>query len=375
MILIVVALVGLRIRDHLLGEELVREVNRLSEPRPNAPKQLAIEGNYLDCVSRLPPVPPALAGSKELTEAVAHLRDEGAALDTLPQDVRHEWPGIERLASSALECARASTTATDWRQDDALPPDLTSALRHGIALSVRERLHAGAADEALDRCKGITLWARAVADPWGLGGAMHALATLRSILPACVDAIDHASPSAKQKFVREVQLVRASYPTFSSLMRMERADNQLTWHLLELTDAQRSRLPESAQSRTPSSSMLNPPLRLMNRLRWGAWVRAMNEFVAASDSPTRDAEFAAIFDSSSSTTRSLVAGTVPGAESTWLAYAHGHDHAIELFDFLLLLARVDLRESGAGDGGWEYSLDEDGKPRTFVLHPDSDEAP
>jgi hypothetical protein len=373
-ILIVVGVVGLRIRDYFLGETLVREVNRLSAPRPNAPNQLAAEGDYHDCVSRLPPPASSLAKySKELTEAVAHVRDDGARLETLPADVRSELPTIEAYARAALGCARASTTSTAWGAVTGSPPDLAWQVRSAIALSVRRELETDRPDAALTRCTEVTLWARAVSDTYGLVGAMLAQNLLHGMLSMCVEAVDRSSANAKRTFLQELALVRAAFPRFSAIMELERAQAQVGVFLPELTSAQAARIPADARSQDWRAPMnLNPVQELALHIRWGAWVRAADARIAAADSPSRDADLVEIERRSWSPLDHLLPGAGLDGDDKWVKFAHRYDQSTQLIDLLLLLTRVDLREPGAGDGGWEYSLDEDGKPRSFVLHPDSE---
>lgn len=204
-------------------------------------------------------------------------------------------------------------------------------------------------------------------------GSLMAAGLVRQALPACVAAVDASSADAKRDFVRRLEALRASHVGFAEVLELERAQLQLGLYRERLTGAQLERLPASAREGADWLAALPAaPLRAVAvRLRWAAWVKALDARIAAARGPSRDAEFRSIDARVASPLDELAAMDLPAEPpDKWVTWAHRHDDLGDAFDFLILLARVDLGEPGAGDGGYEYSFELDGERRSYLLHPD-----
>ncbi|MEW5738732.1 MAG: hypothetical protein AB1938_07380 [Myxococcota bacterium] len=369
--LLIVGIIALVIREHSLGERLIEDVNRLSGPRPNAPPEIATDGDYLECVRTLPSVPPIYEElDKDVSAAVQSVR-HGAPLASLPSNIRGDLAALENLAAAVLSCARSSTTRIDWTSATHLPPDLKPSGKRAVTLLLRHQLEQGNTGAALHGCCSVVHWARALTETHGPLGADQGRTLLLYLLPVCVDAIDRAAADEKRAFVREVTLARGGYPSFSRVIELDSVISQLGLYSRHLSASQRERLAPGPRAARPWEPDLDWLQRLALRIRWGATVRANDARLAAANSPTRDADFLAITKRFSSPLDFLLPLPLeaPGVD-TWARYARLHDGTLAAVDFLLMLARVDLRESGAGDGGWTYVYDDDGNPLTFELHPD-----
>lgn len=367
LVVLVLAIGGGLVREHFLGEALVRDVARLSEPQPQAPAPFATPGDMLACLEQRDVTP--LRSTPELLRATDALNDflEGTSpISALPRAIADELPAMISRSHEVTKCAWSVTTSVDWRAIGASSTADQFEFTQTVPLAIRALLERSRADEALALCGGLVAWARAQPVSRGLLGSMGASSLLAKAAPPCVAAIDAASTGAKRDFVVRVQAMRGRLIGFAEVLELERVQMQLGLYRHHLSDAQLQRLPVPARTGlewgggTVSSAAA--------RLRWPALVKAHDARIAAARGPARDEELRAI-EARFASPLDVVLVPEPDPER-WVEHARRHDSLAGLLDFLVLAARIDLREPGAGDGGFTCTLELDGKTRGYLLHPD-----
>lgn len=340
---------GLRLREWLLAEALLRDVERLSRTRELPTLREHTAGTFNTCLSRVldtEPVPrvlrplSGLGGEKDVRQRVL---DGEAPLASLDASDRAALEGARTWVEHVLTCARSPRLAPDTRigpfadELSARLRPLMTSVPTAAAFVVRAALDAGAPDAAVERCIDSAAFTRDVMT-FGPQHQSPARDLLRGVLRPCVDALDAASPETKRRFVGELSLIASSTPTFAEVMEIERARVQLA-AFARFTDSQRARLPVGTRSRR-ESLRLDP----LQRLRWRDFVRSFDDVLAVSALPraARDTELPKVVGRHESVFDQWAPLT--SANALFLGIAHLNDESHDLFAFLVRVARVDLRE-------------------------------
>jgi hypothetical protein len=158
-------------------------------------------------------------------------------------------------------------------------------------LQVRRDLLRGSSEEALQRCSDSLALARDLVFDRGLVGSALAVFVTRMTLQPCAAAVCAAHPDARAAFAEELRRTRLALPSFSEVLRVERAQMQLILFGQFMADADAHRLPEDTLALAAVGEKLGNSIA--RYLFWPGYVRKLDRLIEAADGPRRDEVFEA----------------------------------------------------------------------------------
>jgi hypothetical protein len=286
----------LRRQAAALGATLVADARRAEDTRFTRPGR---DGNELDCLGRHADLAPDSSRVVPWTHpTVLGAREGSLPPSVLPQPMLDFLHTHEPWLDSLVDCARFGTVApTDGFGPTAdaqhprrqLLPRLDDAVMALMPLHLREVTLAGRADDATRACTSTLQLLLDVYRLEGLEGLLGALATTRSLVPACAAAADAASDESRARYAADVTRLRSELPPFSRVMQLERLQLSLRLFGPWLPGDVDAQLPPGARAITAAARATSggrgvvPTAAL--RLYWRRFDAAMQRCVDVADLP------------------------------------------------------------------------------------------
>jgi len=297
---------ALHLRDRRLGGRLVDDVHRLSAAR-SRPVQRASsrESTFQACLGPLLDSEPA--GAQELARRSSALGAELLAIregtrpvSAMSRALAEQLDQVLPWADAVRGCTEAPEVGSapglgpfaDWNHPRQRGGGLSITSVVSIAmLQARRDVSSASADAALLRCSDSLALARDLVFDRGLVGSALAVAATRMTLKTCAAELCTARPEARATFTRELGQIRRALPSYSEVLRVERAEMQLVLFGQFLASGDARRLPEealalSAQGRTQGHAVAR-------YLYWPGYLGKLDRLIEAADTPHRDAVFEA----------------------------------------------------------------------------------
>jgi len=196
-------------------------------------------------------------------------------------------------ARGLMSCSRADTaglpeglfTTGHKRNGPSFQPWLTAA--RVLAWEVRAQVATKQYGLAFETCADVIATSRDLSWGGAIHGSMWAIATLKTVYPACAEAVAAADPSSRAKFHAALEAIRAARRTNSSILRDETVGAGIEVFGFELDGRQLQRLPKELRERVRPA-----PVRFPARIAAG-WqlirMRALTaDLLAIADFPDAD---------------------------------------------------------------------------------------
>ena len=343
----------LRRQANALGAKLVDDAQRLEDTRFTRSGR---PGNEMDCLGRqadlapdssivVPWMHPTVLGVREGSLPLS-------ALSQPMQDFLHaQAPWLDALVACAGFDTVAPTAGIGPAVDPTHPrrqalPKLGDAVMALMPPHLLEWTRSGRADDAALACVSTLQLMVDVYRLEGLEGLLGALATTRTLAPACAAASDAASDDARARYAAAVSRLRDELPPFSRVMQLERVQLSLRLFGPWLPRDLDARLPPGAQAITSAARSSRETRGLVPtaalRLYWRRFDAAMQRCADVADLP-EPARTPALVDAmggfESPTLHRFF--TSEPADLRYQLYAQEADQVRVMLDLLALAATID----------------------------------
>lgn len=295
LVVVVALLVGLSVASVLVvkrrtarfGTVLVQETTALAELKWTRPshRPSAEVSDVNGCIKAVRTRAPKLGRLWEGTDELARVADGTEPVPSLPEQQRDAVEKSAPYFRELVACSRGAALAPTEGVSPMLGGEgtaLASTMRTLDAFApvlVRQLLERGDAAGALALCADSLAFGRDVA--WDanhlLGAARHASA----LAPACAAAISSAPSDERERFARELELIRSNVPPVRTLLLETRLRSQVESLARPLPRELFGKLPSGAQHHAVTIDRSS----LTNQVFYGARDTELREMEAAADEP------------------------------------------------------------------------------------------